>query len=186
MFGTYVVLYGVTQWIEAEHGQSAFAAGLMLLPVGLMSALASQAASGRKHPRTTLVSAAALFVAGALLILMLSKSSPILAISALTGIFGAVNGAAMVGNQLALYRQTPAETIGTASGLMRTCQYVSSIASAMLIGAVYSRTVDSTGLHHAGLILVGLSVVLLLMTVFDRRLKVARSTATGSDLHRAS
>ena len=105
-----------------------------------------------------------------MLILTLSKSSPLLAISAVTAIFGAVNGAGMVGNQLALYRQSPPDTIGTASGLMRTSQYVSSIASAVLIGVVYSRGVDSAGLHHAGLLLIGISVVLLLMTVLDRRM----------------
>jgi predicted MFS family arabinose efflux permease len=117
-----------------------------------------------------LIAAAALFIAGSALILTLSRSSPVLVICAITAIFGAVNGAGIVGNQLALYRQTSADTIGTASGLMRTSQYVSSIASAVLIGAVFSRTVDSAGLHHAALILIGISVVLLLMTVFDRRL----------------
>jgi MFS family permease len=170
VFGTYVVLYGVTQWIEAAHGQTAFAAGVIMLPVGAVSALSSQAVSGRKNPRIPLIVAAVLFIAGSALILTLSKSSPVLAISAVTAIFGAVNGAGIVGNQLALYRQTPPDTIGTASGLMRTSQYVSSIASAVLIGVVFSRTVDSAGLHHAGLILIGVSLVLLLMTVFDRRL----------------
>jgi hypothetical protein len=67
---------------------------------------------------------------------------------------------------------------------MRTSQYVSSIASAVLIGVVYSRTVDSAGLHHAALILIGMSVVLLLMTVFDRRLSGSGSTTTGRTLRR--
>jgi predicted MFS family arabinose efflux permease len=168
VFGTYVVLYGVTQWIEAAHGQTAFAAGLIMMPVGAVSALASQAVSSRKSPRMSLIVAAVLFIAGAVLILTLSKSSSVFAISAVTAIFGAVNGVGVVGNQLALYHQTPADTIGTASGLMRTSQYVSSIASAVLIGVVYSRSVESAGLHHAGLILIGVSLVLLVMTVFDR------------------
>jgi predicted MFS family arabinose efflux permease len=177
-------LYGVTQWIEAAHGQSAFAAGLIMLPVGAVSALASQAVSGRKNPRMTLIVAAVLFIGGSVFIFTLSKSSSVFAISAVTAIFGAVNGAGIVGNQLALYRQTPADTIGTASGLMRTSQYVSSIASAVLIGVVYSRTVDSAGLHHAALILIGMSVVLLLMTLFDRRLSESGSTTTGRTLDR--
>jgi MFS family permease len=177
VFGTYVVLYGVTQWIEADHGQTAFAAGLIMLPVGAVSAVAAQAVSGRKNPRMPLIVAAVLFIAGSVLILALSKSSPVLAIGGVTAIFGAVMGAGVVGNQLALYRQTPAETIGTASGLMRTFQYVSSIASAVLIGAVYRRTVDVAGLHHLGLILIATSAVLLLMTVFDRHL-----SGSGADL----
>jgi predicted MFS family arabinose efflux permease len=100
VFGTYVVLYGVTQWIEAAHGQTAFADGLIMLPVGAVSALSSQAVSGRENPRMPLVAAAVLFIAGSVLILTLSKSSPVLVISAVTAIFGAVNGAGIVGNQL--------------------------------------------------------------------------------------
>jgi MFS family permease len=184
VFGTYVVLYGVTQWIEVAHGQTALAAGLIMLPVGAASALAAQAFSGRKNPRMTLIVAAVLFIGGSVFILMLSTSSSVFAIGAVTAIFGAVNGAGIVGNQLALYRQTPADTIGTASGLMRTSQYVSSIASAVLIGVVFSRTVDSAGLHHAAVILIGMSVVLLLMTLFDRRLSGSGSTATGGTRHR--
>jgi MFS family permease len=171
VFGTYVVLYAVTQWIEADHGQTAFAAGLIMLPMGAMSAVAARAVSGQKTPRMTLIVTAVLFLAGSVLILTLSKSTPVLVISAITATFGAVNGAGIVGNQLALYRQTSAETIGVASGLMRTSQYVSSIASAVVIGAVFGHTISSTGLHHMGLVLIGVSVVLLLMTVFDRRVK---------------
>jgi predicted MFS family arabinose efflux permease len=170
VFGTYVVLYGVTQWIEADLGQTALAAGLIMLPVGAVSAVAAQAVSGRSNPLMPLIVAAVLYIVGSALILTLSKTSPVIAIAGVTAIFGGVNGAGIVGNQLALYRQTPAETIGTASGLMRTSQYVSSIASAVLIGAVYGRTVDSTGLHQAAVVLIGVSVILLLMTVFDRHL----------------
>ena len=176
VFGTYAVLYGLTQWIEADRGQTAFVAGLIMLPIGAVSAVAAQAVSGRKNPCLPLIVAAVLFIAGSVLILTLSKSTPVFAIGALTAVFGAANGASTVGNQLALYRQTPAEAIGTASGLLRTSQYVASIASATLIGAVYSRTVNSAGLHHLGLILIGMSVVVLLMTLFDRHL-----TASGVD-----
>jgi MFS family permease len=176
VFGTYSVLYGLTQWIQADHRQTAFVAGLIMLPMGAASAVVAQAVSGRKNPRLPLVVAAVLLIAGSALIVMLSKSSSVFAIGAVTAIFGAVNGASIVGNQLALYSQTPAEPIGTASGLLRTSQYIASIASAILIGAVFSHSVDSAGLHHVALILIGMGVVVLLMTAFDRRL-----TAFGVD-----
>jgi MFS family permease len=38
MLGIYVMLYGLTQWLEAAHGLSAYAAGLVLLPMGLLPA----------------------------------------------------------------------------------------------------------------------------------------------------
>jgi predicted MFS family arabinose efflux permease len=170
VLGVYVLMYGLTQWIQAVHGQTAFVAGLILLPMGVLSALAAQAVSGWKNPRLPLVVAAVLLLAGSVLLLTLSESSPILGIAAVTAIFGVTNGASVVGNQLALYGQAPAETIGTASGLLRTFTYVGSIASAIITGAVYSHTVDTAGLHHMGLMLTGVGVVLLLMTVCDRNL----------------
>ena len=179
VLGMYVLMYGLTQWIQAVHGQTAFVAGLILLPMGVMSALGAQAVSGRKNPRMPLIVAAVLLLAGSLLLLMLSKSSPILGIVAVTAIFGITNGASVVGNQLALYCQAPAETIGTASGLLRTFTYVGSIASAVITGAVYSHTVDTAGLHRMGLILTGVGVVLLLMTVCDRHLTPSQVDHSG-------
>jgi MFS family permease len=170
VLGTYVVLYGLTQWIMVDHGQSAFMAGLLLLPMGALSAMTAHAVSGRQSPRLSLIGGAVLLVAGSASILLLSSATPILGIIGVTAIFGVTNGASSVGNQLALYTQAPAETIGTASGLLRTFSYVGSIASAVITGAAFSQTVDTAGLHRVGLILVAIGAVVLLMTICDRRL----------------
>jgi MFS family permease len=170
VFGIYVVMYGMTQWLQADQGQSAFAAGLILLPLGALSALTARAVSGRTSPRMPLNVAAVVLVVGSVLLAMLSKATPLVGIVAVTAMFGVMNGASTVGNQLALYRQAPAETIGTASGLLRTFTYLGSIASAVIIGSAYRHSVDISGLHRMGLILTAVGVVLLLMTVCDRRL----------------
>jgi MFS family permease len=168
--GIYVLMYGLTQWIQAGRGQTAFMAGLILLPLGALSALAAQAASGRKNPRPPLIVAAVLLLLGSALILILSRSSSIFVVAAVTAIFGIMNGASTIGNQLALYRQSPAQAMATASGLLRTAQYVGSIVSAIITGMAFRTTVDSAGLHHMGLILIGIGAVVLIMTVCDRQL----------------
>jgi MFS family permease len=168
--GVYVLLYGLTQWIQVGRGQTAFVAGLIMLPMGALSALAAQAVSGRKNPSPLLITSAVLLLVGSALILVLSRSSPILLVAAVTSIFGIMNGANTIGNQLALYRQTPALATGTASGLLRTAQYVGSMASAIITGIAFRHTVDSAGLHHIGVILIGIGAVVLIMTVCDRQL----------------
>ena len=50
--GIYVILFGLTQWVEAARGLSAYQAGLLLIPMGLLSAVTARVASRRTgHPQ---------------------------------------------------------------------------------------------------------------------------------------
>ena len=170
LLGTYVILYGLTQWIEAARGLSAYQAGLVLIPMGLLSAVAARFVSRRADIRKPLIAAAVLLLAGAVATLFLTSHSPVIAIVAVTALFGLMSGSSNVTNQTALYQEAPAEKVGTASGLLRTFGYVGSIASATITGIAFRTRVDDTGLRHVSIILIGIAVVVLLMTVFDRHL----------------
>ncbi len=92
-------------------------------------------------------------------------------IVAITLAFGVAMGTTASGNQTALYTQAPADQLGTASGLLRTFGYVGSIASSAITGIVFHGGVSDHGLHLIGWIMVGVSVVLVLVTVADRTLR---------------
>ena len=94
---------------------------------------------------------------------------------AVTIVFGITMGAAGAGNQTALYGQAPAELLGTASGLLRTFGYLGSIAASAITGIVFHTHVSDHGVHLVGWIMVGVSVVLVLMTVTDRALRTRPS-----------
>jgi MFS family permease len=170
LLGIYVILYGLTQWIEAAHGLSASQAGLVLIPMGALSAVAARVVSRRNAIRTALIASAIFSLAGATGALFLTSHSPIIAIVAVTALFGLTSGASNVTNQTALYKAAPAEKLGTASGLLRTFGYVGSIAAATITGIVFRTHVTDSGLHHVSLILIGIGLIVLLMTVFDRQL----------------
>jgi MFS family permease len=170
LLGVYVILYGFTEWTEAARGMSAYEAGLLLIPQGVLSAITARVASHRKDVRKPLIVAAVFMLAGAVAALFLTSHSPIIAIIAVTSLFGLMAGVHNVSNQAALYREAPAEKVGTASGLLRTFGYVGAIASAAITGIVFRAGVDDAGLRHVSLILIGIGAVLLLMTVFDRQL----------------
>ncbi|HWG26588.1 isochorismatase family protein [Actinospica sp.] len=171
MLGIYVMLYGLTQWLEAAHGLSAYAAGLVLLPMGLLSAGAARAVANYINVRTPLIVAAVLLVLGSIASLFLTSGTPIVAIIGVTALFGLMSGISNLSNQTALYRVAPAEKLGTASGLLRTFGYVGSIASATITGIAFRTRVSDGGLHHVSLALIAIGAVVLLMTVFDRHLK---------------
>jgi predicted MFS family arabinose efflux permease len=170
LLGVYTVLYGLTQWLEAGHGYSAQTAGLLLLPMGVLSAVLSRWVSARNLIRRPLIVAGVSMLVASLALLFLRTASPEIAIIGVTLIFAVTIGTTTVGNQTALYTQAPHEQIGTASGLYRTFSYVGSIASSVITAIVFRTSVNDQGLHTIGYILAGVAVVVVAMTVFDRHL----------------
>ena len=173
LLGSYVILYGLTQWLEAAHGLSAYEAGLALIPMGVLSGLTARVVSQHVRLRLSLTVSALIMLAGATSTLFLTSRTPLIAIIGVTGLFGLMTGSSSVTNQTALYRESPPEKLGTASGLLRTFGYIGSIASATITGLVFRTRTDDSGLHHASLIMIGVGVVVLLMTVLDRKLAAA-------------
>jgi MFS family permease len=170
MLCLYVVLYGITQWIEAVRGLSETEAGLLLLPMTLLSGLVIAPVSRRNLVRGPLIAAAVTCLIGSAGVLILSASAWLGWVLVITLVFGLVTGFAAAGNQTALYSQAPAEQLGTASGLLRTFGYVGSIASSAITGIVFHASVSDSGVHLIGWIMTGVSVALILITVLDRTL----------------
>jgi MFS family permease len=177
LLGVYVILYGLTQWIEAARGLSAYEAGLALIPMGALSAITAGISARHVRLRLTLTMSAALMVVGAVATLFLTSTTPMIAFVAVTGVFGVMGGANNVANQAALDRESPPETVGTASGLLRTFGYIGSIASTTITGLAFRKHVSDTGLHNLAWVLVGIGLILLVMTALDRQLAAADQVA---------
>jgi MFS family permease len=176
--GTYTVLYGITQWLEAGPGYSAAVAGLILVPMGALSAFVSGPIARRNLVRGPLVVAAVCMLVATAGLLFLAGDSPVILAVGITLLFGITSGASVVGNQTALYAQAPPDRIGTASGLFRTFSYTGSIASATITGLVFHTHVTDGGLHTIAAILIGVGAVVLLMSVLDRTLRSAPRTTS--------
>jgi MFS family permease len=170
MLCLYVVLYGITQWIEAVRGLSETAAGLIVLPMTLISGLVISPVSRRNLVRGPVIAAAVACLVGSAGVLILSRSAWIGWVVVITLVFGVVTGFASAGNQTALYSQAPGEQLGTASGLLRTFGYVGSIASSAITGIVFHASVSDSGVHLIAWIMIGVSLALVLISVLDRTL----------------
>ncbi|MFJ2558063.1 MULTISPECIES: MFS transporter [unclassified Streptomyces] len=170
LLGVYSVLYGMTQWMEAAHGLSTVEAGLLLLPMGAVSALLSRPIARRNLVRGPLIASAVTMLLGAVGILLLTSRSPAIALVLVSLVFGVTSATTTVGNQTALYLAAPADRIGTASGLFRTFGYLGSIASAVIGGIVFRDGASDHGLHTLGVVLVAAGLAVLLLTLLDRRL----------------
>ncbi|MFC1403470.1 MULTISPECIES: MFS transporter [Streptacidiphilus] len=175
LLGVYTVMYGMTEWMEAAHGFSTVTSGLLLLPMGAVSALLSRPLASRNLVRGPLLAAALTMVLGSGGIVLLSSHSPAIAIVLVSLIFGVTSAATTVGNQTALYLSSPPERIGTASGLFRTFGYLGTITSAVIGSIVFRNGASDHGLHTLGLVLVAAGVAVLLLTVLDRRLMARKA-----------
>ncbi len=168
---SYTVIYGISQWMEASRGLSARQTGLLIVPMSLVAILVTTPVSRRNLVRGPLIVSAVAAIIGSAATLALHSTSSALSIIAVTLLFGVVTGAGNVSNQLALYGQAPADRLGTAAGLLRTFGYLGSIASSTLTGLVFHTHVTDHGLHTIALVLIVLSVLLLVITLTDRRLE---------------
>ncbi|MFD8418651.1 MFS transporter [Streptomyces sp. NPDC059466] len=180
LLGVYSVMYGMTQWMEAAHGISTVEAGLLLLPMGAVSALLSRPLAGRNLVRGPLIVSAVTMLLGSAGVMLLTSHSPAVAIVLVSLVFGVTSAATTAGNQTALYLAAPPERIGTASGLFRTFGYLGTITSAVIGGFVFRDGVSDHGLHSLGLVLVAAGLAVLLLTVLDRHL-MYRTTSRRPD-----
>ncbi|WP_328864209.1 MFS transporter [Streptomyces sp. NBC_00304] len=170
LLGVYSVMFGLTQWMEAAHGLSAVQTGLVLLPMGAVSALLSRPLAARNLVRGPVAVSAVSMLLGSVAIMLLDSESPMFALVLVSLIFGVTTATTTVGNQTALYKAAPADQIGTASGLFRTFGYLGTITSSVIGGIAFRDGVSDHGLHVLGVVLVVAGLAALLLTVLDRSL----------------
>ena len=175
----YAIMFGYVQWLETARHLGEEAAGLMLLPMS-GAAVCAAAFSGRGTGiRARLITVGLALTGGSVLLLFVHDGTWLGALLALTALFGLAQGLTSVANQTTLYREAPAEQMGTASGLFRTAQYLGAIMASTLIALCYGPNADSAGLHRLAVALIVVSGLLLVVTVADRGL-ANRPPARGS------
>jgi MFS family permease len=174
----YAILFGYVQWLESSRGLSESASGAMLLPMSVVAVTAATLSGRTTGVWARLVTTAIALAAGSVLLFFVDGGTWIAALIAVAAIFGLAQGLTSVTNQTTLYHEAPREQMGTASGLFRTAQYLGAIAASTLIALCFGSYASSAGLHDLAVTLVVVSVLLLLVTVFDRNL---RSAPLGSE-----
>jgi MFS family permease len=173
MLITYGFIHGWTPWLEQSAGLSAADAGLLLVPSFAAAAVVSALAARRSRIWPLLVGGAATLVVSSSGLLLLSGRSPLWLLLAVSVVFGAQNGLNVVTNQTAMYAQAPADSTGTAAGMLRTFMYLGAIASASLISLSFGHAATDTGLHRLAVILTVVAAVLFAATLADRNLATA-------------
>ena len=167
---TYCFIYGFTQWLEEGRGLSASTAGLVVLPTSLTAIVVAWFTGRRNGIRSKLFVGTMSIIAASAALLALNRGTAIwvlLGVGLLAGTTQGLNGLA---NQNALFRQADAARMGTASGLLRTFQYLGAILSSAAVAIVFHTGASSGGLHDLAVVMIGCGVLLLVVILADRSL----------------
>ncbi|HEY4025114.1 MAG TPA: MFS transporter, partial [Candidatus Dormibacteraeota bacterium] len=167
----YSIFLALPLWLQQVRGLPPHGAGLLLLPITVVSILVTPLAAAsiaRSGPRPALVLGTIALLAGSLPLLLFGPATPLWALAAAEAVVGVQNGLNTLALQAALYESAPAAVIGTASGLFQTCRYVGAILSTVVIGAVFGSGTSTAGLHAMAALLVVLSACLVVASAATR------------------
>ncbi|MFE3456635.1 MFS transporter [Nocardiopsis aegyptia] len=168
---TYLVIYGITLWLQSAAGYTADAAGWMQLPAVVLAGAAAWLASRSRGVRLPLIVAASVLVTGGLLLTVTTTAAPVWFLLAVIALFGPPQGLTAVSNQVTVYGQAPEGRMGSVAGLSRTAVQVAAIAASGIIGPVFGPVPDDRGLHVIGWLIAALAGAALLLTALDPALR---------------
>jgi len=170
----YALFFGLPSYLQMVRHVSEFHTGILMLTLGLSSLVASPIAGrwiDKSGPRPALLVSALLMTLGSVWIVTLTETSPVISVSLALAAFGISNGLNAVGMQAALFRSTPKEITGVASGLFNTSRYLGTILSSLLTGIIMGGAFSFAGFRLLGVIL---TVIALALVYMNMRLRDSR------------
>jgi len=162
----YSLFFGIPSYLQTVHHISEFHTGILMLSLGLSSLMTSPLAGrwiDKAGPRPALLLSAILMTLGSVWIVTLNPNSPVISVCLALVAYGISNGLNNVGMQAALFKSTPKEIIGVASGLFNTSRYLGTILSSLLIGVVMGGAFSFKGFQVLGVILTGIALTLIFL-----------------------
>lgn len=167
----YAAFYGLPQWLESVRSTPPEHAGLLILPIAALGALATPLASRLIHRtsmRATLSIGAAVLVAGSLGLLLFDQSLPITAILLVCAVLGIPYALINLSLQNTMYAAADDGYTSVAAGLYQTARYLGAITATSILGVVFAGGIRTTQLHTVGIVMVAISFTILVAAASNR------------------
>lgn len=162
----YSLFFGLPSYLQIVRHISEFHTGMLMLSLGLCSLIASPIAGrwiDKSGPGPALLMSGMLMTFGSMWIVTLDQTSPVISVCLALVAFGISNGLNSVAMQAALFRSSPKEIIGVASGIFNTSRYLGTILSSLLISIVMGNNFSFEGFRLLGMILTLIALSLVFM-----------------------
>jgi MFS family permease len=168
---SYAFLYGYTQWLEQGRGLTASQAGLVLLPIFGAGILVASVTGRHREVRGKLLVGSIAQILACAMLLLLTATSGVWLLVAITVVLGVPQGLNSLANQNAVYHQADPARIGSSAGLLRTFMYLGAMIASAATGLFYGHHADTPGLHHLAVFMLVVGILFFLLTVVDRSLR---------------
>jgi len=168
----YGAFYGLPQWLEEARGYSPRTAGLLLLPIAGVGAIATALTPRmirRVGIRPTLLTGSAVLLVGAAGILTLGQSAGVALVLGVGVLLGVPYGLYNLGLQDAMNRQAPRALAGVAAGLFQTSRYIGAIVATSVIGLTFGSHIGDRQLHNLSYVMIAVTALLVVSAVALRR-----------------
>lgn len=163
----YSIFFGLPSYLQVVRHIGEFETGILMLSLGLCSLVISPMAGrwiDKSGPRPALIASGILMTFGSVWIVTLNQTSPVISVCVALATFGVSNGLNNVGMQAALFKSSPKEIIGVASGIFNTSRYLGTILSSLLIGSIMGGSFTFEGFRVLGMILTLIALSLVVMS----------------------
>ncbi|WP_054023887.1 MFS transporter [Bacillus sp. FJAT-28004] len=163
----YSLFFGLPSYLQMVRHVSEFHTGILMLSLGFCSLVTAPIAGrwiDKSGPRPALLLSGILMTLGSVWIVTLNQTSPVISVCLALAAFGISNGLNNVGMQAALFKSSPKEIIGVASGIFNTSRYLGTILSSLLIGIVMGGNFSFEGFRVLGIILTVIALSLVFMS----------------------
>ncbi|WP_409340540.1 MFS transporter [Paenibacillus sp. MBLB4367] len=163
----YSIFFGLPSYLQMVRHVNEFHTGILMLSLGLCSLVVSPLAGrwiDKSGPRPALLLSGILMTLGSIWIVTLNQTSPVISVCLALAAFGISNGLNSVAMQAALFKSSPKEIIGVASGIFHTSRYLGTILSSLLIGIVMGDMFSFGGFRVLGIILTVIALSLVFMS----------------------
>ncbi|HEY4399192.1 MAG TPA: MFS transporter [Lactobacillaceae bacterium] len=164
----YSFMYGWAQWLQTGRHLSETLSGTMMMPQMLTGILIVAVFGRVKGVYWRMILAGVAQFVAMLGVLLSNGQSPLWFLLVIPALFGITQGVGGLGNQQAVFAQANPDEIGAASGLQRTFMYVGAMLGGAANGLFQNTNQPDFGMHEIAGISLSLSVVMLLLTWFDR------------------
>ncbi|MCR2806346.1 MFS transporter [Paenibacillus soyae] len=176
----YSLFFGIPSYLQIVRHVSELQTGILMLTLGASSLIASPLAGkwvDRAGPKPAMAVSAILMMIGSAWLVVLKESSPVIHVCLALAAYGIGNGLNAVGMQAALFKSSPKEMIGVASGLFNTSRYLGTILSSLLTGIMMGGTFSFAGFQLLGALL---ALVALALVIMSLRFSVSEQLERGS------
>lgn len=164
----YCLFFGLPTYFQDEMHFSVKESGLLMLFMSGISIVFSPISakwvekSGTRQP---IVFGSFLMLIGAVLLTIFFIHVPLIIMCLILMLIGISYGIGNVALQVAMLDASPANIVGTSSGLFQTCRYLGSILSSVVLGLVFGEEITPGHFEILGSVMIAVSIISVLMNM---------------------